>query len=151
MSDPYIANELKKVLESAEYPENMALASAWIIAHFKGINIKIFNVSEFSSLCDYNIIASAENTIQAKSMIHEIQKQLKEAGAEVNSLEGLADGEWILLDMCDFIIHIFQETSRDSFNLEELWSQATQVKIPNEFYYGPSDGTKKEDSTENYF
>lgn len=150
MSNTYVESEIKKVLASAEYPKNMALASAWIIANFKGINIKIFDVSEFSSLCDYNIIASAENTIQAKSIAEEIQKQLRTAGATVNSLEGLADGEWILLDMGDFIVHIFQEVSRDAFNLEELWSQGAQIEIPNEYYYGPSDEEKTE-TADQYF
>lgn len=150
MSETYIGREVKKVIESAEYPKNMALACAWIIANFKGINIKIFDVSNFSSLCDYNIIATAENTTQAKSMVDAIQKQLKEQNLHVNSLEGLAEGEWILLDMGDFIVHIFQDLSRDMFNLEELWQEAEQVEIPNEFYYGPSEEAKKE-TAENYF
>ena len=150
MSDTYVDREIKKVLEGTEYPQNMALACAWVIANFKGINIKIFDVSKFSSLCDYNIIASAENTIQAKSIAIEIQKQLRANGATVNSLEGLVEGDWILLDMGDFIVHIFQDISREVFNLEELWSEAEQVEIPNEFYYGPSDEASEE-TTDQYF
>jgi len=150
MSNTYADREIKKVLETAEYPKNMALASAWIIANFKGINIKIFDVSKFSSLCDYNIIASAENTTQAKSIATEIQKQLRSNGANVNSLEGLSEGDWILIDMGDFIVHIFQELSREVFNLEELWSEASQVEIPNEYYYGTSEEAKKE-TVDQYF
>lgn len=150
-NNAYIEREVKKVLESSEYPKNMALASAWIIAHFKGVNIKIFDVSSFSSLCDYNIIATAENVTQAKSMAQEIQNQLKVNGANVNSVEGLAEGEWILIDLGDFIIHIFQEISRDIFNLEDLWREAGQVQIPNEFYYGPGENEKKLETSENYF
>ena len=52
--------------------------------------------------------------------------------------------------MGDFIVHIFLETSRDAFNLEELWSKAKQIEIPNEFYYGPSDESSEETS-EQYF
>jgi ribosome-associated protein len=150
MSSTYVDNEIKKVLQSAEYPKNMALACAWVIANFKGINIKIFDVSKFSSLCDFNIIATAENTIQAKSIASEIQKQLRDNGATVNALEGLQDGEWILLDMGDFIVHIFQDISREVFNLEELWSGATQIEIPNEYYYGSNDETSEETSDQ-YF
>lgn len=151
MSNTYIEKEIAKVTESAEYPKNMALACAWIIANFKGVNIKIFDVSKFSSLCDYNIIASVENTTQARAIIDEIQKQLKSLGAKVNSLEGLAEGEWVLLDMCDYIIHIFQETSRDVFNLEDLWTEAEQIQIPNEYYYGPNSESETEEATESYF
>ena len=153
MSNTYIQKEVKKVLDSKEAPENMALASAWVIAHFKGINIKIYNTKEQSSLCDYNIIASAENTIQAKSMVDEIMYNLKLEGANVLSLEGLTDGEWILLDLGDIIVHIFQEVSRDVFDLDSLWSECEQVEIPQEYYFGAPEEANKatKDSTDNYF
>lgn len=152
MSNEYVQNEMKKVLESAEYPKNMALASAWAIAHFKGFNIKIFDVSEVSSLCDYNIIASAENTIQAKSMIDEIQASLNAAGAKKSSVEGLGDCEWILLDMGDVIVHVFQDLTRDAYDLDSLWLSSPQVTIPNEYYFGGEESDKtKSDRTDNYF
>jgi ribosome-associated protein len=152
MSNTYVQNEMKKVLESSEYPKNMALASAWAIAHFKGINIKIFDVSEVSSLCDYNIIATAENIVQAKAMVGTIEKNLIEAGGKMNAVEGVTDGEWILLDMGDLIIHIFQDLSRSVYDLESLWKGCDQVKIPSEFYFGEGAETPvKEDNTENYF
>ena len=66
MANVFITNEVKKVLEDSQFPLNTALAAAWIIAHFKGINIKIYDTQETSSLCDYNIIASAENPIQCR-------------------------------------------------------------------------------------
>ena len=151
MSNPFVQKEMKKVLESAEYPKNMALASAWAIANFKGINIKIFDVAKTSSLCDYNIIATAENTMQAKAMVDVIQSNLKEAGAKLISVEGLSDGEWILIDLGDIIVHIFQEISRDVYHLESLWVGSPQVEIPSAFYFGHDNETGTADSTENYF
>lgn len=151
MSNPFVEKEIKKVLETAEYPTNMALASAWVIAHFKGINIKIFDVSKTSSLCDFNVIATAENTIQAKAMVDEIQRNLKNAGAKLISVEGLSDGEWILVDLGDIIVHIFQEISRDVYHLESLWEGSPQVEIPSEYYFGPGNEAGTNDSSENYF
>ncbi len=152
MSNPYVQKEVKKVLDSAEYPTNMALAAAWIVAHFKGVNIKIYDTKDQSSLCDFNIIASAENTTQAKSMIDEIMFNLKQSGADVLSLEGLADGEWILLDIGDVIVHIFQDVSREVFDLDSLWHECDQVEIPQEYYFGaPEEAAKEKDTTENYF
>lgn len=151
MSNPFIEKEMKKVLGSAEYPKNMALASAWAIANFKGINIKIFDVSATSSLCDFNIIATAENTIQAKSMVEQIQKNLQSAGAKLISVEGLGDGEWILVDLGDIIVHIFQEPSRDLYHLESLWQGSPQVEIPAEYYFGPGNESPPSSSSENYF
>ena len=153
MSNPFVQKEMKKVLESTDYPQNMALASAWAIAHFKGINIKIFDVSRVSSLCDYNVIASAENVTQARAMIDEIQHNLKQAGAKMIAAEGLSDGEWILLDMGDVIIHVLQDLSREAYDLDSLWADSPQVKIPTEFYFGAGVEAQQEEkeTAENYF
>ncbi len=152
MSNPYIDKEVKKVMSDHDFPQNLALASTWIVAHFKGVNIKIYDVQETSSLCDYNIIASAENTTQARSMVDELVSSLKNHDVEIISLEGMGDAEWILLDLGDVILHIFQETSRDGFDLDSLWSRHDQLPIPQEFYFGQAEELKKEeDSTSNYF
>lgn len=155
MSNPYIAKEFQKIIneKSDKYPENMAFASAWVLAHFKGLNIKIYDVRATSSLCDYNIIASAENTIQARAMIDEIVSNLKVQKLNVISLEGMGDAEWILLDMGDIIIHIFQEISRDIFDLDSLWREEKQLTIPQEYYFGPVEDAspKKKNPSHNYF
>ena len=158
MANPYIEKEVAKIIkdQNIEYPKNMALASAWIIANFKGVNIKIFDVSSTSSLCDYNIIASAQNTTQAKSMIDEMLLNLKRNGMETVSLEGMTDGDWILLDMGDIIIHIFQEYSRELFDLDKLWENASQIEIPQEYYFQSSEqsgevAVSEEDTSDSYF
>lgn len=150
----YVQNEVQKILEDKnyEFPLNQAMASAWILAHFKGINLKVFE-SKGSSLCDYNIIASAQNPMQARSMVDEIQASLRASGAKTFSLEGMDEAEWILLDMGDVIVHVFLETSRDVFDLDMLWKDYKQIAIPQEFYFASNDQakTKKDDSPENYF
>ncbi|MBT4790234.1 MAG: ribosome silencing factor [Halobacteriovoraceae bacterium] len=152
MNNPYIQKEIAKIVTANNYPENMALASAWIIANFKGINIKVYDAKETSSLCDYNIIASAENEIQAKAMVDEIVVSLKEHNLELLSLEGMGNAEWILLDLGDIIIHIFQELTRDVFDLDSLWHDQSQLPIPQEYYFSQAEEIKKsEPSTRDYF
>lgn len=153
MSNPYVQKEVKKVLSESEVPLSWAMASAWILAHFKGVNIKIYDTKNSSSLCDYNIIASAENPTQAKTMVDELSFNLKQQGeANVISIEGLKDCEWILLDAGDVIVHIFQDISRDIFDLDSLWTEAPQIEIPQEYYFGAAEEVaKKADPTENYF
>src|SRR5690606_21352295 len=107
-----------------------------------------------SSLCDYNIIASAMNPMQARSMVDEIQMNLKnQAGAKTYSLEGMDEAEWILLDLGDIIVHVFLETTRDIFDLDMLWKDYAQIAIPQEYYFASNDqmNAKKDDSPENYF
>lgn len=154
MSDLYIAKEVAKIVQEkkSNYPDNIALASAWIMAHFKGVNIKIYEAKASNSLCDYNLIVSTENTTQAKAMVDELVKNLKEHGQDIISLEGMGEAEWILLDAGDIIIHIFQERSRDIFDLDSLWREARQLPIPPEYYFGRAKETEtKKETTNTYF
>ena len=155
MANAFIQKEVTKIIEDKkyDYPLNLAMASAWILANFKGINLKIFE-TKGSSLCDYNIIASAQNTTQARSMIDEIQYALRQNGVSTYSLEGTTEAEWILLDMGDIIVHVFQENSRDIFDLDLLWKDYNQVQIPQEFYFSnvlDANKTNKDETSENYF
>jgi ribosome-associated protein len=154
MLNPFIEKEVSKIIEEnkAEYPKNIALACAWVIANFKGINIKIFDVRGSSSLCDYNIIASAQNTTQARSIIDVLSPALKANNQEIKSLEGVHEADWILMDAGDVIVHLFVETSRDIFDLDNLWSKYDQVLIPKEYYFGAAQTeASSTESTNNYF
>ena len=154
MGNAFIEKEVSKIIndKSIEYPKNIALACSWIIANFKGVNIKIFDVRESSSLCDYNIIATSTNINQSRAIIHEMTSSLRHNNKEIMSLEGMGDAEWVLLDAADVIVHLFQETSRDVFDLDTLWKEFPQVKIPDEYYFSsPQAEASTEDSTNNYF
>jgi ribosome-associated protein len=58
--------------------------------------------------------------------------KLKDQGELPNSLEGYQQAEWILADYGDFLVHVFSPKSREYYNLERLWRQARDVRIPPE-------------------
>lgn len=151
----FIKSEVEKIVKdkSLTYPKNIAMAATWILANFKGVNLKIFDVSQTSSLADYYVLASATNTTQSRAMTEELQMNIKQAGNDIISVEGLTDGEWILVDAGDVIVHIFNETSRDIFDLDTLWANHPQVEIPQSYYFAGHDQQeeKNSESTENYF
>ena len=73
MANEYIQSEVQKIMKDSkfEFPLNHAMASAWILANFKGEDLKVFNMKKTSSLCDYSILATAQNVTQARSMTDE--------------------------------------------------------------------------------
>lgn len=152
MANDFVKKEVKKIFESEkDSSKAQALASAWIIANYKGINIKAYDVHASSSLCDYNLIATAINATQAKTMADEIQYNIKQNGGTVLSVEGLSDCEWVLIDAGDIIIHIFQDISRDVFDLDSLWNEFDQLTIPSEYYFSHPEMSENDESTQNYF
>jgi ribosome-associated protein len=136
------------VLESSEwkFPLNHAMLAAKIIADFKGENLKIFNMTEGGVLCDYNVVATAQNTTQARAMMDEIGRTFRNTGTKLQSVEGYNSADWILLDTGDVIIHVFQESTRDVYDLDHVFGERPQIKIPEEFYFGAQAPQQKDNS-----
>jgi ribosome-associated protein len=108
------------------------MAACMIIANYKGDNIKMFDMTKGSALCDFNIVASAQNPTQARSMADEIARQFRALGSEIKSYEGYGTADWILVDIGDLIVHIFQENTRDAYDLDHVFGERPQVKIPED-------------------
>lgn len=152
MSNEYTNKEVDKIVNGKEFEgsQKFAMACAWILGNLKGINLKVLNVGKKSSLADFFILASATNAVQAQSMADEVIVQLKRHGKVCHSKEGQQGADWILLDYDDLIVHIFLESSRGIYNLDNLWTEADSVVIPHSYYFSdPSEaqntGNKKGD------
>ena len=156
MTSEYLKSEINKIMTNKDwsFPLNHAMVAAYILANFKGINLKIFDMTTTgSALCDYNIIATAGNPTQSKAMIDAIASSLRDLGANILSTEGYETADWILVDTGDVIVHVFHEASRGIYDLDMIFAKNAQVKIPDEFYFGkPQEKVETKDSTlKNYF
>ncbi len=95
-----------------------------------GKDIKILNVGELSSLCDYFIIASAGSSRQLKAIAESVEDEMTKHEIEPRAKEGYGSTTpWILLDYGDIMVHIFDEENRDFYALERLWKDAPEVNI----------------------
>lgn len=134
----YIQAEVTKVISNNdfEFPLNHAMAAAWILANFKGDNLKVFDMRKSTSMVDYSILGTAQNATQARAMADEIAVNLKQQGANLVSYEGYESADWILLDTGDIIVHVFNGPARDIYDLDMIFAKNAQVKIPEDFYFG---------------
>jgi ribosome-associated protein len=87
----------------------------------KAKDIEILNTSKLTSMFDRMIVASADSTRQVKALAMNVVEKVKEAGGEVYGLEGEDNGEWVLVDLGDIVVHVMQPAIRSYYNLEELW------------------------------
>lgn len=67
-----------------------------------------------------------------QTITDEIAVRMKKRGEPCISVEGFDQGEWILSDYSDIIVHVFSEKSRQFYDLDRLWKQAKVVEIPAE-------------------
>ncbi len=87
----------------------------------KGRDIEVINTTKLTSLFDRIVIASGDSNRQVKALARNVQEKVHEAGGEILSVEGEDNGEWILVDIGDVVVHIMQPLVRQYYNLEELW------------------------------
>lgn len=154
MANEYVQSEVKNIITNPgfEFPLNHAMAAAWIVANFKGDNLKVFDLKKSSSLFDYSVLATAQNATQARAMVDEISHSLKNNGANIVSYEGYESADWILLDTGDIVVHIFNGPARDVYDLDMILAKNPQVKIPEEFYFGkPTTVSNEKPDLKGYF
>jgi ribosome-associated protein len=85
-----------------------------------------------SAVADFFIICSGESSTQvdgiASSVVRYARNELKERPWHT---EGKTNSEWVLIDYVSVVAHIFYKTTRDFYELEELWADAKRINIPN--------------------
>lgn len=157
MNRDYISKEVAAIIEDKHFeaPLNAAMASAWVMGNFKGLNLKVLDLRKVSGIADFFVIGSASNPTQASAMAEEISHQMRANGYEALSREGLkTNTDWILLDYGDFIVHVFHEPSRTVYDLEHLYKNAINVDIPESYYFSTPESERRsggDDSGRNYF
>ena len=90
----------------------------------KGYNIKILNLKDISSVCDYFVIISGAADMQVRAIANAIEDELRESGIKPYHIEGETEGSWILIDYIDVVVHVFYEPTREFYSLEKLWGDA---------------------------
>ena len=99
----------------------------------KAVNTSVLDLREIASFTEFFVVTSGTNQRQVQAISDEINEQLKkQLDAKPIRVEGYNTAEWILLDYGDFIVHIFEQKSREFYDLERLWRDAKKVEIPKE-------------------
>ena len=108
----------------------LLLAAAAACEDKKAEDIRILALDPAESgLTDYFLICNGTNERQNSAITDEIEIRLKrDFGTYPNSVEGRRQGEWILMDYVDFVVHIFSEDARGYYSLEEIWGDALRVE-----------------------
>ena len=106
-----------------------AKAIAKILDNRKGLNVRVIKIADISSLADYMVIATGNSSTHVKSLADYVEYEMDEQGVSVSHIEGHRSDTWILLDYVDVIVHVFNEESRQYYDLDRLWEDGEEVDI----------------------
>jgi len=87
----------------------------------KALDIETINLTDHSPLADYMIIASGNSSRQVVAMAEKLKARLEARGCKNIRLEGTSQGNWVILDAGDVIVHLFRPEVRDFYNIEKMW------------------------------
>lgn len=91
------------------------------LADIKAANVQVFDVRALTDVADTMVIASGTSDRHVRSIADRVIEAAKKAGFRPMGVEGERDGEWVLVDLQDVILHVMLPRVRDTYRLESLW------------------------------
>lgn len=108
----------------------LALAAARVIEDNRGRDIQVLDLRHLTPIFDYFVIGTGASRRQLHAMSEEIDDKLeKDLNDRRLGREGYDESRWILLDYGNIVVHLFDEETRDYFQLEQLWADAKKVDL----------------------
>lgn len=97
----------------------------------KGFETVVLDLSKINStICDSFVICHATSRTHVVALAESVEEIVrKEIGLSPRRREGFTNGEWVLLDYLDVVVHVFQEPIRKFYNLEGLWADAPRFQV----------------------
>jgi ribosome-associated protein len=92
----------------------------------KALEVRVLDVRGLTDIADYMVIASGTSDRHVRSVAQRVVEKTKEAGYRPHGCEGLKDGDWVLIDLHEMIVHIMLPRVREFYGLEKLWDMGAK-------------------------
>ncbi|WP_066376445.1 MULTISPECIES: ribosome silencing factor [unclassified Anabaena] len=126
----------KSALSSPEgetdWSENLAVTIAAAASDRKAGDILVLKVADVSYLADYFVMLTGYSRVQVRAIAQAIEDRVEtDLHRRPLRTEGKEEGNWVLQDYGDVIVHIMMPKEREFYNLEAFWSHAERISLPN--------------------
>lgn len=125
---------MPKTTKTVLTPLERAIQCAALALDKKAVDVKILEIKRISSIADYLVLATGYSDKQTQAIAESVRSGLKKFGKALD-IEGVKEGNWIVIDYGDVILHVFKEDLRHYYNLDDLWAEAPLVEIPVEYLW----------------
>ncbi len=109
--------------KTARAPKAPSLKTVILAAldDMKALEVKLLDVRDLTDIADFMVIASGTSDRHVRSVAQRVVEKAKEAGFRPHSVEGQQDGDWVLIDLNEIIVHVMLPRVREFYGLEKLW------------------------------
>ncbi len=120
---PIVAEETNEDVTTASL--DLTLAAAGYAESKNARDIVILDMRGLVTYTDYIVVCTGQTPRQTKAIADEVRLQMKnQHGVIARKVEGAREGEWILIDLLDVVVHVFTPEARDFYRLDRLWRDA---------------------------
>ncbi len=96
----------------------------------KALDGVVLDLRTLSDAADYFVVVSGTSDTHVRAIAEHVIERLAAHGVRAHHVEGLSAGRWVLLDFVDILVHVFHPTLRAFYQLENLWADAPQARMP---------------------
>lgn len=107
-------------------PEGVRDLVVTALEDLKGFDIKVLDVRGMTAMTDWLVLASGSSNRQVSALARKVHDMAKAQGLDMLGMEGEKEGEWVLIDLNDVVVHVMQPRIRDFYQLEKLWSESAE-------------------------
>jgi ribosome-associated protein len=111
----------KRLRPPAERASPLKQAVTSALEDMKAVNVRVLDVRGLTDIADTMIIACGNSDRHVRSIAERVAQQAKAAGFRPLGTEGARDGEWVLVDLQDILVHVMLPRVREFYGLEHLW------------------------------
>ncbi len=95
----------------------------------KAVDVVVIELGEICSFTDHFIVCTGTSSRHNQTIAEGIDEALRKLGTRPLHIEGHTEGEWILMDYIDFVVHIFTARAREFYDLERLWRAGKRLDV----------------------
>ncbi len=96
----------------------------------KAEDIVVLGLGSVCSFTDHFVICTGRSSRQVQAIVDGVEERLRKHSLKPAHIEGYSQGEWVLMDYMDFVVHVFSPKAREFYDLERLWRGAKHLEVP---------------------
>ncbi|MDE2149528.1 MAG: ribosome silencing factor [Gammaproteobacteria bacterium] len=108
-------------MKKTRSPNDLTRLAVDALEELKGLDLRVLDVSRLTPITDAMVICTGTSSRHVKSLAEAVIERAKRDGHRPRGVEGLDQGEWVLVDLGDVVVHVMQAQTRAFYQLEKLW------------------------------